>query len=53
MDRIIRRLSRAGHPNAYALLHTDTPDGAFFAYASVIDNRSGDAIYVPAVVAPQ
>ena len=32
---------------------TATPDGAFFAYASVIDNRSNDPIYIPArVVGP-
>ena len=30
---------------------TTTAGGAFFAYASVIDNRSGDPIYIPARVA--
>jgi len=53
VDRIIHRLSWSDHPNSYALLRTDTPGGAFFAYGSVIDNRSGDAIYVPAVEVPQ
>lgn len=32
---------------AYVTLRTSTPGGRFFAYATVIDNRSGDAIYVP------
>jgi len=34
--------------DGYAVLHTTTPDGRFLAYASVVDNATGDAIYVPA-----
>jgi hypothetical protein len=31
-----------------ALVRTTTPSGRFFAYASVIDNRTHDPQYVPA-----
>ena len=34
--------------SAYARLRTLTPEGSFVAYASVVDNRSGDPVYVPA-----
>jgi hypothetical protein len=36
--------------DGYAVLRATTSSGAFFAYASVIDNRSGDPIYIPARV---
>jgi hypothetical protein len=32
----------------YAVVWTSTAGGTFFAYASVVDNMSGDAIYIPA-----
>ncbi len=31
---------------AYAVVWTDTPGGRFFAYASVVDNLTGDAVFV-------
>jgi PKD repeat protein len=34
---------------AYAVVSTQTPDGRFLAYASVVDNSSGDPMYVPVV----
>jgi hypothetical protein len=34
-----------------ARVHSATPGAAYFAYASVADNRSGDPIYIPAVPA--
>ena len=34
--------------DAYAVVGSDTPDARFFAYASVVDNRSGDPMHVPA-----
>jgi len=34
--------------NAYAVLTTTTSGGRFFAYASVVDNRSGDPVYMGA-----
>jgi hypothetical protein len=35
--------------DGFALLRSSSPGARYFAYASVIDNRTGDAIYVPAV----
>lgn len=35
--------------DAWARLRTSTPGGAFLAYASVVDNASGDAILIPAL----
>ena len=37
-------------PDGFALVRTTTTGGAFFAYASVIDNLSGDPIFIPARV---
>ena len=33
--------------DGYVLVRTTTEGGLFFAYASVVDNRSGDAIFIP------
>ena len=30
----------------YAVVWTDTPGGSFYAYASVVDNQTGDAVFV-------
>jgi len=35
--------------NGYAVVRTTTPGGRFFTYGSVVDNRSGDPIYIPGV----
>lgn len=32
----------------YAIVWTDTPGGSFFAYGSVVDNQTGDSIFVAA-----
>jgi hypothetical protein len=34
--------------DGYALVRTRSSGGRFFAYASVVDNRSGDAVFIPA-----
>jgi hypothetical protein len=36
--------------NGFAVVFSDTEDSAFFAFASVVDNRSGDPIYIPALL---
>lgn len=36
-------------PSGYIELSSGTPGAVFFGYASVVDNRSGDGIHVPAV----
>jgi hypothetical protein len=38
--------------SAYALVYTSTSSAGYFAYASVVDNRSGDPIYIPTVREP-
>jgi len=46
--------ARAGQPAAadgYAVLRCDTLDARWFAYASVVDNRSGDPVFVAPAVA--
>ena len=39
--------------NAWLEVVRQLGDGTYTAYASVVDNRSGDAIFVPAVAAIQ
>jgi len=36
--------------DAYATVQSSTPGALYFAYASVVDNRSGDPIFIPAKV---
>lgn len=53
IDKVYTRVTGADVPEGYAVLSTPTVDGAFLAYASVIDNRSGDPVCVPARVVAQ
>ncbi len=39
--------------DGYAIVRTSTSAGRFFAYACVIDNRTGDPIYIPAQTCPR
>ncbi len=36
--------------DGYAVVTSTTPGGAFFTYASVVDNRSNDAVFIPAQI---
>ena len=47
-DRIFRSVISADVVDGFAVLSTPTTNGKFFAYASVVDNRSGDPVYMPA-----
>lgn len=47
-DKVFGEVTTQDVPLGFALLRTTTQGGAFLAYASVIDNRTGDPIYVPA-----
>ena len=38
--------------NAYVVVTTQTGGAAFFTYASVVDNRSGDPVFIPPVLEP-
>lgn len=52
INEILKTEFAAGEvDDAFAVVRTTTPSGAFFAFASVIDNRSNDPIYIPAEVA--
>jgi hypothetical protein len=48
VDKIFTTVTTQDVADGFAVLRTPTPAGSFFAYASVIDNRSGDPIYIPA-----
>ncbi len=38
-------------PEGYAIVRTTSSGASFFAYASVVDNRSGDPVFIPALIA--
>ena len=48
LDRIFTKVTFLDVPDGYAIVRTSTVNGKFLAYASVVDNRSGDAIFIPA-----
>jgi len=48
LDKVFRKLTFINVPDGYVTISTITPGGRFLAYASVVDNRSGDAIFIPA-----
>jgi len=50
VDKIYTHVTSEDVPDGFVALRTTTSGGSFLAYASVIDNRSGDPIYVPARV---
>ncbi|MGV8039355.1 MAG: PKD domain-containing protein [Thermoanaerobaculaceae bacterium] len=50
LNDVFSTVTTADVADGFALVRTTTAGGAFFAYASVIDNLSGDPIYIPARV---
>jgi len=48
VDRIFSPVTPGTLDDCYAILSTATPKASFLAYGSVVDNRSGDPVYVPA-----
>jgi len=46
LDKVFEQVTASDVSDGYALLSTPTPGGAFLAYASVIDNATGDAVCV-------
>lgn len=52
MDRIFRSVTSSDLASCYAVLTSSTPGGSFLAYGSVVDNRSGDPVFVPAAETP-
>ncbi len=49
IDRIFRKVTGAAVDNGYAIVSSSTPGAGFYAYASVVDNVSGDPINIPAM----
>jgi len=48
IDKIFRSVTSSALDNSYAILSSSTSGASFLAYGSVVDNRSGDPVYVPA-----
>jgi len=48
IDEVLRRVTADPVVGGYALLRTTTPGASFLAYASVIDNRTGDPVLIVA-----
>jgi len=49
-NRIISGVSGSSLESAVAVIRSDSEGARYFAYASVIDNRSGDPVFIPAIV---
>ncbi len=49
LENLLAKLTPHKLRNAAAELSSQSPGARFFAYASVINNRSGDPIYLPAI----
>jgi hypothetical protein len=54
LDRVFETVSQDLIADGFAIVSSDTPGASFFAYASVVDNVTGDGDYAPvlAAVAP-
>lgn len=50
LNRIFRQVTPAAVNNGMAVVSTTSTGASFVAYASVVDNASGDPVYIPAVV---
>jgi hypothetical protein len=53
IDKIYERVTSQTVADGFAVLRLKSGTGGFIAYASVIDNRTGDPIYVPATRVPR
>lgn len=49
-DKVFRIFTSAEVEDGYAVVWSDTPEAVFFAFATPIDNRTGDGFYFPAIV---
>lgn len=52
INDIFRWVTEDSVSDGFAVIRARSPGAAFFAYASVVDNLSGDPIYIPAKVTP-
>jgi hypothetical protein len=51
LDRAFESVTSDVVTDGFAVVHTTTADGKFLAYASVVDNLTGDPTFVPAQIA--
>ncbi len=49
LDKVFERVTGSDVADGYAVVWTTTSGGRFLAYASVVDNRTGDPVFVPAL----
>lgn len=52
LNRAYEMVTQAVINGGFVIARTTTVGGSFFVYASVVDNVTGDPIYIPAVVMP-
>ena len=52
LDKVFENVTKQVVSDGYAIVRTTTAGGSFFAYASVIDNRTGDPFLIPAAKLP-
>lgn len=50
VNRVFLEVAGSAVSDGYIVVSSPTTEALFHAYASVVDNRSGDAVYVPAAV---
>jgi len=50
VNDILGKVTTESVENGFAVVSTTTSGGQFIAYASVVDNRSGDPVYIPAAI---
>ncbi len=51
-DKIFRRVSASAVLDGYAIVSSPTPQAKFLAFATPVDNRTGDGFYFPAISWP-
>jgi hypothetical protein len=47
-DKIFREVTSGSVEDGYIIMSSSTADARFLAYATTVDNRTGDSIYIPA-----
>jgi hypothetical protein len=52
IDNVLAPFTGEDVVNGHAILTTSSTSCGYFAYASVVDNRSGDPIFIPAMKTP-
>jgi PKD repeat protein len=50
INRVFRQVTSGQVSNGFAVVTTSSAGGSFIAYASVVDNASGDPVFIPGMV---